>query len=206
MCTLLGLLAELVQVLTYHCGGTPHLLKKSAQLSLTKVSCSGTYLFLDAPIEATVSYVKDCAVKARSSLIGATRIRDYVAGAIDKFQPEGAGIHTDSVINAQFCYAIHAFVLCMQRSENKCIVVKSDSNCAGPALEGNLEVSVTTVPRLHNVRVKHFKDNKAVKNAILASACIVPPPVHLPGHGWAMDGAFSDFQILKVSVTQWAFL
>ena len=70
--------------------------------------------------------------------------------------------------------------------------------CAGPSLNGNLEISVTTVPWFRNVRVKHFEDNEKVKNAILASACIVPPPLYLPGHGWAIDGAFSDFQILKV--------
>ncbi|KAL3142991.1 hypothetical protein ABBQ38_003272 [Trebouxia sp. C0009 RCD-2024] len=120
-------------------------------------ACAGTYLFLDADIEATVEYVKRCAQKARTGWLAATRIRDYVAGAIDEFQPENAG----------------------------------------PALNGNLEISVTTVPWFRNVRVKHFEDNTKVKNAILASACIVPPPLYLRGHGWAIDGAFSDFQILK---------
>ena len=54
------------------------------------------------------------------------------------------------------------------------------------------------MPWLRNVRVKHFEDNAQVKSAILASACIVPPPLYLPGHGYAIDGAFSDFQIIKV--------
>lgn len=74
----------------------------------------------------------------------------------------------------------------------------SPLSCTGPSLSGNLEISVTTVPWFRNVRVKHFEDNAKVKNAILASACIVPPPLYLPGLGWAVDGAFSDFQILKV--------
>ena len=52
---------------------------------------TGTYLFLDADIKGTVAYVKDCARQARSSWVAATRIRDYVAGAIDQFQPENAG-------------------------------------------------------------------------------------------------------------------
>ena len=70
--------------------------------------------------------------------------------------------------------------------------------CTGPALDGKLEISITTVPWLRNVRVKHFDSNAQVKSAILASACIVPPPLYLPGHGYAIDGAFSDFQIIKV--------
>lgn len=81
-------------------------------------------------------------------------------------------------------------------------MTQQDRTClyrAGTALEGNLEISVTTVvPWFRNVRVKHFPTNRQVKSAILASACIVPPPLHLPGHGYAIDGAFSDFQILKV--------
>ena len=67
-------------------------------------------------------------------------------------------------------------------------------------MTGNLEVSVTTLPWFRNVRVKTFGSNEEVRDAVLASACIVPPPLHLPAHGYAMDGAFSDFQILKVGV------
>ena len=74
--------------------------KSAQELRLTKMPFSGTYLFLDAPIEDTVEYVKQCAVKARSSLIGATRIRDYVAGAIDRFQPQGAGSPTQSPMHS----------------------------------------------------------------------------------------------------------
>ena len=59
-------------------------------------------------------------------------------------------------------------------------------------------MSVTTLPWFRNVRVKTFGSNEEVRDAVLASACIVPPPLHLPAHGYAMDGAFSDFQILKV--------
>ena len=59
---------------------------------------------------------------------------------------------------------------------------------------------MTTLPWFRNVRVKTFGSNEEVRDAVLASACIVPPPLHLPAHGYAMDGAFSDFQILKVGV------
>lgn len=67
-------------------------------------------------------------------------------------------------------------------------------------MTGNIEISVTTLPWFRNVRVKSFASNEEVRDAVLASACIVPPPLHLPAHGYAMDGAFSDFQILKVSM------
>lgn len=66
-------------------------------------------------------------------------------------------------------------------------------------MTGNLEVSVTTLPWFRNVRVKTFNSNEEVRDAVLASACIVLPPLYLPAHGWAMDGAFSDFAIVKVS-------
>lgn len=120
-------------------------------------ACAGTYLFLDAPIEETIEYIKECATRARSGWVNATKIREYVAGAIANFTPANAG----------------------------------------PQLTGNLEVSVTTLPWFRNVRVKTFGSNEEVRDAVLASACIVPPPLHLPAHGYAMDGAFSDFQILK---------
>ena len=48
------------------------------------------------------------------------------------------------------------------------------------------------------MRLKQFDDNEAVKNAVLASACIAGLPMCIPGYGYAMDGAFSDFQIIKV--------
>lgn len=89
-------------------------------------------------------------------------------------------------------------ISCHARLLRLCQCITPGVTCAGPALNGNLEISVTTVPWFRNVRVKHFEDNTKVKNAILASACIVPPPLYLRGHGWAIDGAFSDFQILKV--------
>ncbi|KAL0051560.1 hypothetical protein WJX82_009808 [Trebouxia sp. C0006] len=129
-------------------------------------ACAGTYLFLDAPIEETIEYIKECALRARSGLINATKIREYVAGAISNFTPANAG----------------------------------------PQLTGNLEVSVTTLPWFRNVRVKTFGSNEEVRDAVLASACIVPPPLHLPAHGYAMDGAFSDFQILKAMLVGGNFL
>lgn len=67
------------------------LVKPNTDTGLLLNLSTGTYLFLDADIEATVSYVKECAQKARASWVAATRIRDYVEGAIDKFQPQGAG-------------------------------------------------------------------------------------------------------------------
>ena len=49
---------------------------------------AGTYLFLDADIDKTVQYIKKCAIRARSNHRDATRIREYVAGAIDNFLPK----------------------------------------------------------------------------------------------------------------------
>ena len=49
---------------------------------------AGTYLFLDADIEKTVDYIKECAKRARSNWRDATRIRVYLAGAIDRFLPK----------------------------------------------------------------------------------------------------------------------
>lgn len=166
---------------------------------------TGTYLFLDADIEATVEYVKRCAQKARTGWLAATRIRDYVAGAIDEFQPENAGIVSSVVLLMPYVQLVVQFYCtgCHTRLFTLCRCKTLSLLCAGPALNGNLEISVTTVPWFRNVRVKHFEDNTKVKNAILASACIVPPPLYLRGHGWAIDGAFSDFQILKVMHELW---
>lgn len=52
---------------------------------------TGTYLFLDADIEATIEYIKVCAEKARSKLRNIPKIREYVAGAIANFTPPHAG-------------------------------------------------------------------------------------------------------------------
>ena len=54
------------------------------------------------------------------------------------------------------------------------------------------------------MRIRKFNSNEEVRDAILASACIVPPPIKLGVHGLAMDGAFSDFQILKVLLSVWS--
>ena len=61
-----------------------------------------------------------------------------------------------------------------------------------------MEISITTLPWFRNVRLKQFENNEEVRDAILASARIAGLPMHMPGYGWAMDGAFSDFQIIKV--------
>ena len=70
---------------------------------------------------------------------------------------------------------------------------------AAQVLSGNLEVSLTTLPWLGNVRVREFASNQEVEDAVLASSCIIPTsPVFLPGLGqWGIDGGYSDFQILK---------
>lgn len=64
-----------------------------------------------------------------------------------------------------------------------------------------MEVSVTKLPWMNNIRIKKFENLEDVRNAVLASSCIVPLagfPMHVPGVGWLMDGGFSDLQILKV--------
>jgi hypothetical protein len=54
-------------------------------------ACAGSFLFLEeVDIDACVEYVKECAVRARSSWRDALRISEYVQGAIDRFQPPGA--------------------------------------------------------------------------------------------------------------------
>ena len=152
---------------------------------------AGTYLFLDADIEKTIEYIKECAGKARKSLLAATKIRKYVAGAIDRFQPDDAG--TQHLHRATFLRS-EMHVVCLTATNGS----EGLSPCAGQKLTGKLEISVTAVPRFRNVRIRKFNSNKQLRNAILASACIVPPPIKLGVHGFAMDGAFSDFQILKV--------
>lgn len=63
-----------------------------------------------------------------------------------------------------------------------------------------MEVSVTTLPWLGNARITEFADNAEMENAILASSCVFPaPPVYLPKlKTWALDGGYSDFQLIKV--------
>ncbi|KAK9819058.1 hypothetical protein WJX81_001935 [Elliptochloris bilobata] len=70
---------------------------------------------------------------------------------------------------------------------------------AAKRLTGNMEVSVTTLPWLGNARVTEFADNAEMENAILASSCVFPaPPVYLPKmKSWALDGGYSDFQLIK---------
>ena len=75
---------------------------------------------------------------------------------------------------------------------------------SGPQLTGNMEVSVTMLPWLKNKRVKEFPNLETMTEAILASSCVFPmPPIWLKSlNSWGMDGAYSDFQILKVRRTQ----
>lgn len=63
-----------------------------------------------------------------------------------------------------------------------------------------MEVSLTTLPWLHNVRVRDFACNQDVEDAVLASSCVLAThPVWLPAlRAWGIDGGYSDFQILKV--------
>ena len=70
---------------------------------------------------------------------------------------------------------------------------------AAEALSGRIEVSLTTLPWLRNVRVSSFGSNAEVEDAVLASSCVFAMhPVWLPSLGaWGIDGGYSDFQILK---------
>ena len=70
---------------------------------------------------------------------------------------------------------------------------------AGERLTGNIEVSVTTLPWLGNARVSEFADYAEVEDTMLASSCVFPtPPVYLPRlKCWALDGGYSDFQLIK---------
>lgn len=81
---------------------------------LTLTAMTGTYLFLDADIESTIEYIKECATRARSGLLNATKIREHVAGAIANYQPPNAGkttLHRDRRINPVHCS--HAAFACV---------------------------------------------------------------------------------------------
>lgn len=68
------------------------------------------------------------------------------------------------------------------------------------ALHGNLEVSVTTLPTLANVRVTDFATWDSVRTHLLATACIVPLaglPMWVPGLGLVLDGGLSDLQLTR---------
>lgn len=168
-------------------------------------AAAGTYLFLDADIEGTIEYIKDCATRARQSIRGALSISTYVGGAIDRFQPAGAGEWTQLQIVLHQAAGPHFMLLqnaliCSMQAET----LPAD---VGPVLSGNVEISITALPLYRNVRLKKFRNNTDVRNAILASACIGGFPMTMPGSGswrpwsgWAIDGAFSDFQIIKVQI------
>ncbi len=74
-------------------------------------------------------------------------------------------------------------------------------------LNGNMEVSVTLLPWLRNKRIKDFKGKADMKAAIMASSCAWPfKPVWLSRYNsYAIDGAVSDFQLLKVRDTTLVF-
>ena len=68
-----------------------------------------------------------------------------------------------------------------------------------------MEVSVSTIsfskPWPHNVRIRKFANKQAVTDAILASACVAPPPKYVPGHRYAMDGCYTDFEFCHVRIS-----
>eukprot|EP00976_Prorocentrum_cordatum_P056129 1132266-Prorocentrum_minimum.AAC.1 len=69
-----------------------------------------------------------------------------------------------------------------------------------PKISGVTEVSVTVLPFMRNVRLSEFESFDFLKQALLASSCLVPLaglPVHVDGLGWCVDGALSDLQVLK---------
>lgn len=69
-----------------------------------------------------------------------------------------------------------------------------------PQISGRLEASVTVLPFLRNVRVGQFHSFEHLKQALLASSCLVPlagSPVWVDGLGYCIDGGLSDLQLLK---------
>jgi len=69
-----------------------------------------------------------------------------------------------------------------------------------PQISGRLEASVTVLPFLRNERVGQFKSFEHLKQALLASSCLVPlagSPVWVDGLGYCIDGGLSDLQLLK---------
>eukprot|EP01023_Acetabularia_acetabulum_P010506 TRINITY_DN1477_c0_g2_i1.p1 TRINITY_DN1477_c0_g2~~TRINITY_DN1477_c0_g2_i1.p1 ORF type:complete len:386 (+),score=53.86 TRINITY_DN1477_c0_g2_i1:201-1358(+) len=71
---------------------------------------------------------------------------------------------------------------------------------ASGRLQGNVEISVTKLGWLQNLRIKEFRNNDHVQEAILSSCCLVPLaglPIWMDGVGFVMDGAFSDVNLFK---------
>jgi hypothetical protein len=69
-----------------------------------------------------------------------------------------------------------------------------------PQISGRLEASVTVLPFLRNERVGQFHSFEHLKQALLASSCLVPlagSPVWVDGLGYCIDGGLSDLQLLK---------
>ena len=141
----------------------------SAQAHLPQSQCcsderravAGCTLFFDVDLDAMVEYVLGCAAQARLTLGGAFRLREYVAGAIERF---------------------------------------ADPRVTPALLHGNMEVSVTRLPSLRNLRVRDFSSWDAMRSHLLATSCIVPLaglPMRLPGTGWVLDGGLSDLQLVR---------
>jgi hypothetical protein len=69
-----------------------------------------------------------------------------------------------------------------------------------PQISGRLEASVTVLPFLRNERVGQFSNWEHLKQALLASSCLVPLaglPVWVDGLGYCIDGGLSDLQLLR---------
>jgi len=164
-------------------------------------ACAASYLFFGndgdgdaandtADVDRTVAYISECAVYARSHWRHPFRILACLEGAMDRFQP-GGGCDGSGAGPAP------------SSSSSPLPAPPSAAAGLGPAaaaaLAGNLEVSVTTLPFLRNVRVRDFGGPAGLRAAMLASACAIPvTPVWVPSLGaWCVDGAVSDIRLLK---------
>ena len=67
-------------------------------------------------------------------------------------------------------------------------------------LDGNMEVSVTSLPFLRNHRLTDFSTWTRTQANLLATSCLVPLaglPMRLPGLGFCFDGGLTDFQPVR---------
>ena len=134
---------------------------------------AGAYLFLDTDIDEMVSNILDCAQEAHSSYLNMVKIRKYVTGALDRYLPDDAGIFLASTL------AKAVLSTCIITYDRELGILKAFLWFIGVKLTGKLEISVTAVPSWRNVRITKYDNKEAVKAAVLASACVLPPPVHL---------------------------
>lgn len=86
----------------------------------------------------------------------------------------------------------------------KYILGAVDLFCSGvddyKKVNGKVEVSITKLPLLQNVRVKEFTNHRHMVQSLLASSCMFPLaglPVWVDGVGLGIDGAVSDLQLLQ---------